>query len=517
MGSCHSSNTKAKARKKLEKKFISNFSLNQSMLIDEQSDSLTLKNNDLSAYIDLNSSLFQKNSDSMSSFSSIKSSELAKQQRAIPVLNKLVYKSRDSHLVTSTISVTTSESKVVKCVSDSPTKALECKTQINIEDTKSLKRVTNNVTRREFSPFRSFLKPPSAIVNKNNDKNFSSNSSLTKHNQSSSLSSLSSTSSSISNNKSGLCQPKSSLVPPKKVPKSPIKTSQLPSSSKLRTSNASITSVAKSEYADKSERQNSPNKRLFSPYKFSSSLIKSTVLTENINRDNSTNQDAKKSDQTSSNSSKENTNAQTGLSKLKFSYNKIPTASKNNLKTSNQSKSNKLTDKPVEQSGMLKRDDSAYNSSTSSTVSSSNDAEEIKRDTELNEKHKAQTNIEESVGELNQLIVSSSSINSSSVYNQEIQETSSTMLKPPSNLPPVENGELIVLDLETYRLLMQDLQNCKIILHKLGAVLKEPSLLCNQNSEDNHGNGVQPNEFFNPLLESLYQVIVNFLLNLIKF
>ncbi|RNA29633.1 hypothetical protein BpHYR1_012361, partial [Brachionus plicatilis] len=500
MGSCHSSNTKVKSRKKLDQK--SSLSLSQSIQVDDQLDSLTLKNNDLSAYIDLNSSLFQKNSASMSSFSSTRSSESTKQQRAIPVLSKQVYKARgDPHIVTSTSSVITCESKQAKSTTSS---TMQIKIE-QVQDTKSLKR-TSNVSRREFSPFRSFLKPPSAIVNKNCDKSFSSNSSLAKHNQTSSLSSLSSTSSSISANKTAESKPKSNLVAGKKVPKSPIKTSQLPSTSKLKASNSSIPSLAKSENVEKSDKANSPNKRLFSPYKFSSSLIKSTVLTENINRDNSASVDAKKPEVSSTNASKENSTTQTtGLSKLKFSYNKIPSASKNNVKTLNQSKLNKLTEKCVDQPSLLKRDDSAYNSSTSSTVSSSNDAEEAKKEVGEHKRH----NIEESVDELNQLIVSSSTIHSAA--HQESQETSA-MLKPPSNLPPVENGEVITLDLDTYRMLMQDLQNCKIILHKLGAILKEPTLLSNQVNEDNKDSDAKLTEFVNPLLESFYQFDASFLI-----
>lgn len=544
MGSCHSSNSKPTKKKLGTKKQKSKSLLNES--IDEQFDSLTLKNNDLSAYIDLNSSIFQKHSPSMSSLSSTNSSMSSDSQssatgltktgqpRTIPVLSRLVYK---PNIVTSSSSiVTTGSSKnsaLTKSLStsppSSPNASIEVTTHIKIENVQDPKIPTPKkvINRREFSPFRSFLKPPTAIVNQSTNvqksTNFSSNSSLTKHNQSSSLSSLSSTSSSISATKNtDNTKPKTSLLPPKKLSTktSPTKTNLLPSPSKLKNSNTNIPLLNANKSTENTDKP-AQNKRLFSPYKFSSSLQKPSVLTENINRDNSNLNEIKKSEQPTSNVSKENSSAQlTGISKLKFSYNKIPAPSKSNIKTISQTKVTKITDNNnmslESSSSLLKRDDSAYNSSTSSTVSSSNDTEDVKEekaDSKIAKPNanRSKTSIEESVGELNQLIVSSSSICSALSVNHEEKveqkDTSVTqaappppIFKPPSNLPPVENGEVIVLDIETYRLLMQDLQSCKLILHKLGAILKEPSLLSQESGQDS-----QFDEMPNSLLSSFYQ------------
>ncbi|CAF0765729.1 unnamed protein product [Brachionus calyciflorus] len=537
MGSCHSSNSTVKSRKKLadKKKSKSKSLLNES--IDDRLDSLTLKNNDLSAYIDLNSSIFHKNSMSSldstnSNLSSDSQASLTKpNQRSIPVLSRLVYKPRESNIVTSNSSIITTGSSKQSCLTKSISTSPPCSpatTQIKVEpntDNKnSAPKKINSINRREFSPFRSFIKPPSALKN-------NSNSSLNKHNQSSSLSSLSSTSSSISNNNN---KPRTNLVPPKKLVanKSCVKVSS-PSTNpnnSLKASNSNIPSLTNK--TDNLEKPVQTNKRLFSPYKFSSTLQKPTVLTENINRENSSCTEIRKNENTSSTStSKENNNtSQSGLSKLKFSYNKIPTPSKSNLKTISQTKLTKLSEvnckNSIESSSLLKRDDSAYNSSTSSTVSSSNDQDEIKNKIE-DKKNKtcvnnntSKSSIEKSVGELNQLIVSSSSICSSTTASQDekIEKLNSKesvsvgpapppIFKPPSNLPPVENGEVIVLDIETYRLLLQDLQSCKIILHKLGAVLKEPSTLNHElgQGDINSTDDVHNSEIVNPLLSSFYQ------------
>jgi hypothetical protein len=117
--------------------------------------------------------------------------------------------------------------------------------------------------------------------------------------------------------------------------------------------------------------------------------------------------------------------------------------------------------------------------------------------------------IKDSIGELNQLLLSSTAANqltnsmNANILHEEItnkasnslnikqRRTSSTsltaacmtacnssssspMFRPPSNLPPVENSEIIELDIDTYRLIMQDLQNTKSILHKLSNFLREP-------------------------------------------
>lgn len=162
--------------------------------------------------------------------------------------------------------------------------------------------------------------------------------------------------------------------------------------------------------------------------------------------------------------------------------------------------------------------------------------------------------IRDSVGELKDLmLISSTSIGSSTLetdndqlvqqphllhhhHHQKVRRTSSAsltggvggaggsntghpampMFKPPSNLPPIENGEVIQMDIETYRLLMQDLQNFKTILHKLAGTLREPTNYGGGDATANNGNSnifdFQIDDLQsmvnNPLLSSFYQVCV---------
>lgn len=46
-------------------------------------------------------------------------------------------------------------------------------------------------------------------------------------------------------------------------------------------------------------------------------------------------------------------------------------------------------------------------------------------------------------------------------------------MKPPSNyLPPLEDGEIISMDIESYRQVMKDVTVVKTILHQLDRLLK---------------------------------------------
>lgn len=74
------------------------------------------------------------------------------------------------------------------------------------------------------------------------------------------------------------------------------------------------------------------------------------------------------------------------------------------------------------------------------------------------------------------------------------QQQSQPMFRLPSNLPPIENGEVIQMDIETYRALMQDLHNFKTILHKLANTLRDG------------GNEQQQQDHPTDLLSSFYQV-----------
>lgn len=141
-----------------------------------------------------------------------------------------------------------------------------------------------------------------------------------------------------------------------------------------------------------------------------------------------------------------------------------------------------------------------------------------------------QNSIKESIGELNQLMSTSSiGTNFTDDTNQKTnnikqRRTSSTslthvsgsssngeslpMFRPRSNLPPVENSEVIELPIDEYRLLLQDLQNTKTLLYKLFNQLREPSL----NSFNNGENcDLQPdeNQMTNSFLGSFNGAIIN--------
>ena len=97
-----------------------------------------------------------------------------------------------------------------------------------------------------------------------------------------------------------------------------------------------------------------------------------------------------------------------------------------------------------------------------------------------------------------------------SVNSNLSTSTNSPMFKPPSKLPPCENSEIIQIDIETFRLVMQDIQNTKTILYKLAHLLREPT----SNAFSNNGNNdnlldFQPDDFQNlinnnPLVSSFY-------------
>lgn len=141
--------------------------------------------------------------------------------------------------------------------------------------------------------------------------------------------------------------------------------------------------------------------------------------------------------------------------------------------------------------------------------------------------------IQDSLGELNHLMMTSSSTSSipvtihattttpnknesSSIQKQRKLSTTSfsslnpitspaPMFKPPSQLPPVENGEVIQLDIETYRFLMQDLQSTKAILCKVANMLREPSI--DLNVFETTGSAEQEYQnmkMTNPIVASLY-------------
>ena len=127
-----------------------------------------------------------------------------------------------------------------------------------------------------------------------------------------------------------------------------------------------------------------------------------------------------------------------------------------------------------------------------------------------------------SILSLKQRRTSSTSLTSTSTATT----THHAMFKPPSNLPPVGNSEIIQLDIDTYRLIMQELHTTKAILHKLSYALREPSGAGGGGSVGNTGHGqqlpqtssdlitlpsecIQPDEMLspmaaNPLISSFY-------------
>ena len=107
-----------------------------------------------------------------------------------------------------------------------------------------------------------------------------------------------------------------------------------------------------------------------------------------------------------------------------------------------------------------------------------------------------------------------SSTNQSNLQQQ--QQQTPPMFKPPSNLPPAENSEIIQIDIDTFRLLMQDMQNTKIILYKLANVLREPQVNTNLNNSDSSlfssddmkpADDLQSLMASNPLISSLYNYV----------
>lgn len=88
---------------------------------------------------------------------------------------------------------------------------------------------------------------------------------------------------------------------------------------------------------------------------------------------------------------------------------------------------------------------------------------------------------------------STSLANVSGAFASSSPNTQSPMFKPPSNLKPAENSEVIELDIDTYRMLLQDLQNTKTILHKLVNVLREPS--ANSFNNNNTNGHAEPGDF----------------------
>lgn len=89
---------------------------------------------------------------------------------------------------------------------------------------------------------------------------------------------------------------------------------------------------------------------------------------------------------------------------------------------------------------------------------------------------------------------STSLANVSGAFASSSPNTHSPMFKPPSNLKPAENSEVIELDIDTYRMLLQDLQNTKTILHKLVNVLREPSANSFNNNNTNNGHA-EPGDY----------------------
>lgn len=96
--------------------------------------------------------------------------------------------------------------------------------------------------------------------------------------------------------------------------------------------------------------------------------------------------------------------------------------------------------------------------------------------------HNTQTNIEQKQPANEQLATSS---------------CNNLHFKLPSNLPAPsveDGGEVIQIDVETYRLLVQDLQDCKLILHKLASLMRDqPGGILNEEEFALELNKVNPN------------------------
>ncbi len=98
--------------------------------------------------------------------------------------------------------------------------------------------------------------------------------------------------------------------------------------------------------------------------------------------------------------------------------------------------------------------------SVCSTNSSNNNKQRLNRQS---------SNIRDSFAELNHL---SSTLTGNNTTNNN--NNNNGMFRPPSNLPPAESSEIIQIDLDSFRLIMQDMQNTKMLLYKLSNILREP-------------------------------------------
>jgi hypothetical protein len=93
---------------------------------------------------------------------------------------------------------------------------------------------------------------------------------------------------------------------------------------------------------------------------------------------------------------------------------------------------------------------------------------------------------------------SSLSLNGAAAITTTPNTAGGVQFKMPSNLPPVENGEVITIDIETYRMLVQEIQDTKIILHKLAQVLREqPAMVLNTSGEEEDGEDGEESAFGN--------------------
>ena len=360
----------------------------------------------------------------------------------------------------------------------------------------------------------------------------------------------------------------------------------------LPTTNTTTTKAANYNSSNTLPNANSLHrKNSFNPYSFTSNAVETGKAHETANSESVSNIESKQqappvvSKLLRFNSARQSIKS----SNLKTFSAKSEESDNNNNNTNNNSSSIKLEITDLNGINInIKREDSAYCSSTSSTASSgsatsSENVSALKSETtsmgssssskldehtnnnsanvtanlddssllmlkkseenlannpnHTNTANKNESNIQESIGELNHLmLVSSSSIGSSSLIgNDELgsltnhsssvlkqRRTSSASLnnaaattpggnnasisfKMPSNLPPPENGEVITIDLETYRLLIQDLQDCKLILHKLASILKEPSTIPYNGEATGMEN--QLDDLNNPLLSSLLNFV----------
>lgn len=99
-----------------------------------------------------------------------------------------------------------------------------------------------------------------------------------------------------------------------------------------------------------------------------------------------------------------------------------------------------------------------------------------------------------------------------------VQQQQQPMFRPPSNLPPAENSEIIQIDIDSFRLIMQDIQNTKIILYKLANILREPQSTASNSFNLNNSDNVFNTDDFkpddlqslmanNPLVSSFYNYV----------